>query len=87
MPGGCCLLGVCCPPKLHGRRIDALAAEINTALAEGGGVDDGARVNRVAELILSRYDLVPKGLGDAIVEAYRPIFAEERRGGSGAAEE
>jgi hypothetical protein len=81
MPGGCCLLGVCCPPKLRGRRIDALATEINEALAAGIAVEEGARVNAIAEMILSRYDLVPKGLGDAIVEAYRPLFAEEQRAG------
>lgn len=60
----CCLLGVCCPPAKQER---ALAEFIGAA----GGSDFAATE------LLRQFDLVPKGVGDALVAAYRPMFKAE----------
>lgn len=59
----CCILGVCC-----WRRRDAEAA-LAKLLAHASTPE------AQAALIFERFDLVPKGLGEAIVAAYRDHFA------------
>lgn len=71
MPGGCCLLGVCCPPQ---ERRDALVAKLSECI--GGLNTDEEKAEAAADWIVARYDLVPKGVGEAIVEGYRDAFAE-----------
>lgn len=72
MPGGCCLLGVCCPPA---QRQSALAAKVLECLNKPGTNQEKA--TDVAKVIFEDYDLVPKGVGAAIVEGYKDAFAEE----------
>lgn len=73
--GSCCLLKVCCPAVEDQR--EALANELNKHMKWTGreveyGID-------IASLLLDNFDLVPKGVGEKIVEAYRPLFAEAER--------
>jgi hypothetical protein len=79
----CCLLGVCCPPFADGseeKRLEALTEMIASRLPGDGDTlaaetwKSAARA--AAHVVLSQFDLVPKGLGDAIVEAYRLEFAK-----------
>lgn len=70
MPGGCCLLGVCCPPN---EQKAALTAKVEEIL---GGSPAGT-CEDVADWVLAHFDLVPKGVGAAIVEGYRDAFEEE----------
>lgn len=70
--GSCCLLKVCCPEPADQQ--DALARELNKAMKWSG--DDDKYGDEVAKLLLDNFDLVPKGVGEKIVEAYRPLFEE-----------
>lgn len=72
----CCILGVCCPPNRRAARSQALAQEISEGLgwAAEGTPERGGVARDVAEWLMNNYDLVPHGLGTAIVEAYRPTF-------------
>ncbi len=76
----CCLLGVCCPP---GSREEALAQEIEADLGLGSQKTETTTgiARSVAEWILENYDIVPKGVGTAIIEAYRPEFKKLFGGG------
>jgi hypothetical protein len=74
----CCILAVCCPPEA---RAKALAEEIvkDGVLDRLGIAATSARDHEdaglaVANFIFAHFDLVPKGLGTTIVEAYRPHF-------------
>ena len=77
MNGGhaCCAIGLCC--KARPDRIKALAEMIEHfhALVETNGnlYHDAARV------VLEHFDLVPLGLGDAIIRSYEPHFAEKAK--------
>jgi hypothetical protein len=88
--GACCLLAVCCPPEggdpftsepgvaVHPKRLRVLAREIKQRTSASADV-----AREVAELVLTHFDLVPKGMGDTIVEAYRPFFAQLAAEGAG----
>jgi len=67
----CCILGVCCPPP-GGRKAasKALAEEM------AGYFSGKESYQQMAEWLLENFDLVPRGVGEAIVEAYRPEFAK-----------
>lgn len=69
-PRPCCILGVCCPgaPK-HSMRVTALAGYLADK-----GIENAADV---AALVMEEFDLVPRGLVYAIVEAYEPYFAKK----------
>jgi hypothetical protein len=77
----CCILGVCCPPDSPEQK-KALAEEIAENVQLGGeGTYQGhlfAPSFAVSSFILDTYDLVPKGVGKAIVTAYGPEFAKVR---------
>lgn len=57
----CCILGICCPPK---KQAESLAHMIDEA-----GTPEAA-----AQAILEVADLVPKGVGAAMVAGLRPMF-------------
>lgn len=67
----CCALGVCCPPDSDEQRA-ALREELAHQL--GGDPMDYAQL---VEFVTSEYDLVPKGVGAAIVYAYDPEFKKK----------
>lgn len=75
--GGCCLLGICCPPR---RRLERLASAM--AGAAGGGDQAAEYARAAAEWLLANFDLVPKGVGEAIVSGYRAAFRQELERGA-----
>jgi hypothetical protein len=85
MPGGCCLLGVCCPP---GPQRKALADELGRVAREANVTDLRQVIPAVADAqagwLLDNFDLVPRGVGVAIAEGYRPLFTEFKRAEGGA---
>lgn len=60
----CCILDICC--RAHEKKVKALVSEIN----------DCADHDEIAERLLAKFDLVPKGLGVAIADFYRPFFKD-----------
>lgn len=85
----CCILGPCCPPpapnappsewdEWRKKREDALAKLFADAFGWDDTEDDDRTGNALtaARVVLDDFDLVPKGLGSAIVAAYEPFFAE-----------
>jgi len=72
----CCILGVCCPPAQRqaalAKLLDALDAEWNEKDKSNDSL--GAYL---AQRLLADFDLVPKGLGRSIIEAYAPAFREQ----------
>jgi len=66
----CCALGVCCPPDSDEQRAAALEEVV-----DGCGAD--ATPETVVNFLMSEYDLVPKGVGEAIVNAYDPEFKKK----------
>lgn len=74
----CCILGPCCPPPPPGPdgkgprvspdAIAALAKELEPVTGNS---------EAVAAFIFEHYDLVPAGVGTAIVNAYAPEFAKK----------
>lgn len=85
----CCALEVCCPPPPEGLNEPQTAALAELIAVNGGGAGAVNRMSsprHIAEVILANFDLVPKGVGRAIVEAYRPEFEKAaRKGGAGEA--
>lgn len=76
----CCILGVCCvPPEKRDEQVQALADEIEKSLGPDATKTDTTTGNAyaVAQLVLDNFDLVPKGLGEAVVAAYTPHFAQK----------
>lgn len=69
----CCILGVCCPPN---QQHAALSRKIQSCGASADVADSAA------SMLLATVDFVPKGVGAAIVDAYRPIFAQPAPAGS-----
>lgn len=67
----CCILGVCCPPDTDSQR-QALKEEMAQEL--GGETSD---YEQLVEWLTGTFDLVPKGVGKAIVEAYDPEFKKK----------
>jgi hypothetical protein len=83
----CCILAVCCPDV--GKRKAKLAGQIASVMessisAEKEDYTFQDYATSTANWLLDSYDLVPKGLGAAIVEAYRPEFTKlsKAEGGS-----
>lgn len=70
----CCLLGVCCPPGGKAA-VAALAEEMHEGLAVGA---EDAGYDGIAAWIMDNFDLVPKGVGKAIIEGYAPEFAKKK---------
>lgn len=77
----CCIYGVCCKPPGGESAKVALAKEIAANVELGGGGTYKTRLYApslaVAHYILDTFDLVPKGLGAAIVAAYEPEFEKK----------
>lgn len=89
----CCILGPCCPPpppaptpegspplsRVSPKAIAALAKELEEALGLSAHKNSESTGNgmAVAEFIFEHYDLVPAGVGTAIVNAYGPEFAKK----------
>lgn len=76
----CCLLGVCCPPDEDGRRAAALFEEMKEAHHSENGLMEPAGhdgLHWAASWIIANFDLVPKGVGRAIVEGYAPEFEKK----------
>ena len=82
-PEQCCILRICC--RTREESVAALATELTgglTFLAEASKINGGGVAGdtiAIAQFILDNFDLVPKGLGEAIVEAYADAFAEFHR--------
>lgn len=82
-PRPCCILGVCCPPEnsdSEAKRATALGEMLDDAFPSSAGQLLAGNAG-VAAWILDRFDLVPKGLGAAIVSAYEPFFKQKIRKG------
>lgn len=60
----CCQLDVCC--RTHEKKVKSLVRDIQ----------DLSDHEEIVEYILTNFDLVPKGLGVAIANAYRPFFKD-----------
>lgn len=70
----CCVLGPCCPPPpVATSTIARVAPEAIAALAKELEPVTG-NSKAVATFIFENYDLVPPGVGVAIVNAYAPEF-------------
>lgn len=65
----CCLVCVCCDCPELAKKVQAMR---DGMLADLDISEDHA--DKVSNWILSNFDLVPKGLGKAITDAYRPMF-------------
>lgn len=70
-PVVCCILGVCCAPEAQWQ---ALAKQL-----EGwdANTDEKSWPSHLAAELLAHYDLVPKGAGQGILDAYRPYFKHQ----------
>lgn len=78
--GACCALRVCCPePNQEGDRVAALVHEFE----HDGGAEKHPSTFISADWLLSQYDLVPKGVGEAIVNGYRQFFKDFKRAAGG----
>ena len=79
----CCAIGLCCRKKEN--RVQALAEliEHHHALME----TQGELYHDAAQVVLDLFDLVPKGLGEQIIAAYEPLFAERDKRPGGPREE
>jgi hypothetical protein len=72
----CCILGPCCPPpppvaggpRVAPEAVAALAKELEPVTGNSKGV---------AAFLFEHYDLVPAGVGTAILNAYAPEFAKK----------
>lgn len=60
----CCILEVCCPPI---QAVKALAAMI----------EDAGTSEEAAQEIRAHFDLVPKGVGAALIAGYASMFKDE----------
>ncbi len=66
----CCLLGVCCPPDTDGQRLAAVEETVEQC-------GPNATPETVINWVMSEFDLVPKGVGEMIVNAYDPEFKKK----------
>lgn len=83
----CCYLRACCPPgaqreALTNKLYQLLAEELHrqgapAATATGAAEQENNACAAQAAWLLDHFDLVPRGVGEAIVKAYRPVFAEK----------
>lgn len=89
--GSCCLLKVCCPaPEQQHELAKAIGEHLqdDPAIAVVSAGDDlpNGTVKSIVTWLLDHFDLVPKGVGEAIVEGYGPYFKTFKRAdGNGAA--
>lgn len=72
----CCILGICC--RKQSEQVRALADFIEEKEPILASAEERP-LHRVAEVILENFDLVPKGLGAAQINAYEPYFNERAR--------
>lgn len=71
----CCLLCVCCECHENREKKQAAMAALQTDGVLSTSIEeDHSQASKVLDWIFDNFDLVPKGLGQAIVKAYRPIF-------------
>lgn len=70
----CCILGVCC--RKGSDQVRALAEYVQARWPEVQAETEMAPGRAAALIILGDFDLVPKGLGVAAVNAYEPFFRE-----------
>jgi hypothetical protein len=68
----CCILGVCCPPE---RRRDVLAA----SLVRDVGCDQKDAVE-IADWVVERFDLAPRGTLDPLIEAISEMARKHPKG-------
>jgi hypothetical protein len=67
---------VCCPePEQHDERVAALVHEYE----HDGGADKHPSTLISADWLLSQYDIVPQGVGEAIAKGYKQFFKEKLR--------
>lgn len=78
MNGGhaCCALELCC--RKRSDRVRALAELIEHHEAILASAEERP-LYRIAEVIIDSFDLVPKGVGTAIINGYEPYFAEKAK--------
>lgn len=79
MPNGhaCCVLEVCCR-----KREDAVTALAEIIQQNWSAVEKDTIIapgRKAALIVMEHFDLVPKGLARAIVDAYEPHFAAKAR--------
>ena len=70
-PIACCILGICCGPEAQ--RV-ALAQKLEAWDAES---DEKSWPETLASKLLDEFDLVPKGAGQGILDAYAPYFKQK----------
>lgn len=70
----CCILGVCCAPSAQQQ---ALAKQMESWQTGLTATDRANPTVHLAAELLAHYDLVPKGAGQGILDAYRPFFKRQ----------
>ena len=80
----CCIVGVCCPPPGENSAGDAqvyeLAKLVQAQLGSFSSTGEPSeRAIAVAQAILADFDLVPNGVGDAIVKGYAESFSHKKK--------
>lgn len=83
----CCYVRACCPePEQHAALVKALAEHLqdDPAIAVVDAAEDlpSGTLKSIVSWLLERVDLVPRGVGAAIVEGYGPYFKAFKRAGS-----
>lgn len=74
----CCLIRACCPePEQRDELAKKIAAEFGWSDEKNDSSTGNARA--IADWVIDHFDLVPKGVGAAIVEGYKPYFKEKLR--------
>lgn len=79
----CCYIRACCPEseqrKLLAKKIaDNWQEDPNVGIVSAER-DAPGLAQSTADMILDNFDLVPKGVGVAIAEGYKPLFKEQLR--------
>ena len=80
----CCALGLCCKKKSD--QIRALVEMVKARDIQLKDAED-AVLERFVEAMLEEFDLVPVGVGAAIINAYEPQFRQLAKGIKGVSEE
>lgn len=74
----CCYVRACCvEPEQRAHLAKALAEDFGWSAEADEKSTGNARA--VADWFLDRFDLVPKGVGVAIAEGYKPFFKDKLR--------
>lgn len=73
----CCLIRACCPESEQRKELAEFFAQKLGWSATKTEAEAG-NAAAAADLILDHFDLVPKGVGAAIVEGYKPFLKTRR---------